>query len=481
MKTLSKYLLATTALIALSQPALAMDPETAKKFEQLMAVVEAQNEKIAQLEARLENKPSPTTAAPAMDKISALETQVQQQQAQLDQQAWALESIEPAAGDTGDEVKIKMRGASPQFDFGNGNTFNLHGRIQTDYAIFDEDAGAGDIADQGDLRRAWLAARGTIAHDWGYSLMADFATINTNRPVIQDAWLSYTGVDDWTFKVGNQIELFSFEQHVSNLNQSFVERSIVHDAFHPIRTIGATAKYHGGNWTLAGGAFSENPNDGNDTDDQQYAFGTRATFAPLLEDDHYLHLGAAARYASPGGGDTFTYNSRPGTRLSDGVQGANTGAIADVDDATTFAGELVYNIGPVALQAEYMTVDVERDEASLSELDFDGGYVQASWFLTGENRKYNAKNAGLKRVKPKNPLHEGGWGAWELAARYATVDLTDQDVTGGELDTTNFALNWYPHNNVRFDLNYIMNEGDANSPIGNNDVNAVVMRAQMDF
>lgn len=472
MNKYSKLLLTTALLSSLSLPAFAMDPETAKKFEQMMAVIEAQNEKIAALEARLggQVQPAPVfsnNANPAIEKISALEIQVQQQQVQLNQQAWALESIEPAAGDSGDDVKIKMRGASPEVDFGNGTKFNLHGRIQTDFAAFDEGGSTVDIADQADIRRLFVGTRGTIDYDWAYSFFADFANgPGGERPNIQDAWLAYNGFDNLSLKVGNQIELFSLEQHVSNLNQSFIERSIVHDAFHPVRTIGATAKYSGENWTLAGGVFGDSPNDTADTDDQEHALGTRLTYAPILDGDHYLHLGGAARYASPGGTDTFTYNSRPGTRLSDGVFGANTGAIADVDDTMTYAAEVAYNIGPVALQAEYMTVDVERDEANLNALDFDGWYAHASWFLTGENRKYVAKKGSLGRVKPKAPLTEGGWGAWELAARYATVDLTDADVTGGELDTTNFAINWYPHNNVRFDLNYVHNEGDANSPIG---------------
>lgn len=479
MKRHSKFLLTTALLTCFAAPAFSMDAETAKKFEQMMAVIEAQNEKIAKLEARLESKEQEKVArapvaSPVEERVAALEEKFETQQVQ------ALSAIEPTAG--GSPVTIKMRGASPQFDFGNGTTFNMHGRIQTDYAMFDEGDSSVDIADQGDIRRLFVGARGKIAHDWAYSFFADLANgPGGERPTIQDAWLAYNGIDNVSLKVGNQIELFSLEQHVSNLNQSFIERSIVHDAFHPVRTIGATAKYSGGNWTAAAGMFGDSPNDTSDTDDQEYAFGARGTYAPILNGDHYMHLGAAARYASPGGTDTFTYNSRPGTRLSDGVFGANTGAISDVDDATTYAAELAYNYGPFALQGEYMSVDVSRDSSSVEDLDFDGWYAHASWFLTGEHRKYNAKKGGLGRVKPNNPLNEGGYGAIELAARYATVDLNDQDVTGGELDTTNFAINWYPHSNIRFDLNYVHNEGDANSPIGDNDVDAVVMRAQVDF
>jgi phosphate-selective porin OprO and OprP len=57
---------------------------------------------------------------------------------------------------------------------------------------------------------------------------------------------------------------------------------------------------------------------------------------------------------------------------------------------------------------------------------YDGWYVDASLFLTGETRPY--KEGRFDRVKVKNPVSwtkGGGWGAWQIAGRYDVLDLSD--------------------------------------------------------
>ena len=51
--------------------------------------------------------------------------------------------------------------------------------------------------------------------------------------------------------------------------------------------------------------------------------------------------------------------------------------------------------------------------------DFNGAYLFASWFVTGEYRPYDREHAIFKQVKPKHDFGKGGSGALELAARYS--------------------------------------------------------------
>ena len=59
---------------------------------------------------------------------------------------------------------------------------------------------------------------------------------------------------------------------------------------------------------------------------------------------------------------------------------------------------------------------------------YDGWYVDASWYLTGETRNYEASTGEFGRTKVKNPVYggSGGWGAWQIAGRYDVIDLSDK-------------------------------------------------------
>ena len=71
---------------------------------------------------------------------------------------------------------------------------------------------------------------------------------------------------------------------------------------------------------------------------------------------------------------------------------------------------------------------------------------------------------------------KGGPGAWEVAVRYARLDLDDSTVTGGTLDDFTVGLNWHLNPNVRMMLNYVRANLD-----GVGDSNIFQSRFQIDF
>ena len=116
--------------------------------------------------------------------------------------------------------------------------------------------------------------------------------------------------------------------------------------------------------------------------------------------------------------------------------------------------------------------NVERKAIpGLPDVRFQGGYAEAGYILTGETRKYNPGSASYGGVNPTNPfsLEGGGWGAWEIAGRYSTMDLNNQigsinGVAGGRQNVYALALNWYVNRNVRFMFDYL--HGDVRKQVG---------------
>ena len=142
---------------------------------------------------------------------------------------------------------------------------------------------------------------------------------------------------------------------------------------------------------------------------------------------------------------------------------------------------LVY--GPFSLQGEYFYATLDNDE----DFDFSGFYAFASYFLTGESRKYSASKGYFGRVKPKENFHQtkGGWGAWEVGVRYSYLDLKDGGIKGGEESNVTLGLNWYLNPNVRWMFNYIYVDVDdrdsGGRAIDNGNANIFQTRLQIDF
>jgi phosphate-selective porin OprO/OprP len=129
-------------------------------------------------------------------------------------------------------------------------------------------------------------------------------------------------------------------------------------------------------------------------------------------------------------------------------------------------------------------------------LGFNRGYVEGSVVVTGEAHPYNIERAAWGRPHPDYPfsLAEGGIGAWEIAARYSTVDLNSnvvpgvsQSVTGGiyggKQQIGAVALDWYPNDWIRFmlqfryvDVNKLNSAGKVQ--IGQKKFETLALRAQ---
>jgi phosphate-selective porin OprO/OprP len=215
--------------------------------------------------------------------------------------------------------------------------------------------------------------------------------------------------------------------------------------------------------------------------------------------DYSVHIGGGVEFLIDpphnlvANTQTLTLSDRPELRI-DPTTIISTGALAGVSGAQVYAAEAAATYGPLFLQGEYYWFDINRKFLiNQPSVRFEGGYAEAAFALTGESRAYEPSSSSYGGIIPKDPfsLTGGGWGAWEIALRYSTINLNDQlaqanGVAGGRQTVYAAALNWYVNRNVRFMLDFL--HGDITkqlSPTNFTDTgakfNAVAMRTQVAF
>jgi phosphate-selective porin OprO/OprP len=59
----------------------------------------------------------------------------------------------------------------------------------------------------------------------------------------------------------------------------------------------------------------------------------------------------------------------------------------------------------------------------------------------------------------------GGWGAWQAALRLSYVDLTDEDIRGGEGHNVTLGLNWYWTDYSKLQFNAVYGAIDDRRPV----------------
>lgn len=363
---------------------------------------------------------------------------------------------------------------SPEVAATDRFSMKLGGELMVDSAFYNKDKN--DLGDGTEFRRARLKAEGEMFRDWVYELGVDFADGSTE---IKDAYIGYDGWSSANIKMGQFKVPFSLDELTSSKYSTFMERALP-VAFAPGRNIGIGLHSSWDDLTVAGGLFGEAYDSDTDKEgDEGWGVAGRLTYAPVHKKTRVLHFGAASEYRKTNDDDEVRFLTRPESHVTN-VRYANTGKIEDATSTTKYGLETAGVWGPISGQAEYIYTDVNRNSGS-EDVNFDGWYAYASWFLTGESRNYKAKNGTFGRVKPQHRF-----GAWELAGRYSTIDLNDGMVAGGEEDNITIGLNWHINPRIRVMANYIMvdndDDADDNGDVeGNDDPDILQLRLQGDF
>jgi len=238
---------------------------------------------------------------------------------------------------------------------------------------------------------------------------------------------------------------------MSLINLPLQERSSVAGALLDARNFGAVLHGNalGDRMSWAAGIF----NNFIDTDQSIDAAATsvvgRITWLPYLAEDesNLLHLGVSVRQSN----DSNVYHFQSTPEFDKAPFFVDTG-LGDAERVRQYNLELSWRGGPFWVAAEYVNADV--NSPSDGNLSFDGYEITGSWILTGEMRDYRYKGGTLGPVPVARSVYQNGKGAWELAGRWSSVDLTDGTVDGGEMDILSAGINWWLTPTFMLNLNY---------------------------
>jgi phosphate-selective porin OprO/OprP len=478
---------------------------TAQQIEELRSLLLGLSEKVSTLEGQ-----GGGGSSAEVQQLRALVSD-------LDQKVKILErekEIEKEAAD----AKAKT---TPIIEFKDGftiktpdNSFSakLGGWIAYDLAFFDQDKSLinaiGDEQDGTGFRSARLKITGNWYENVQYAVEYEFAGENgTDTPAFFDTYVQFNNIPfiggtTGSLRAGHYREPFSLEELTSQPARMFLERSLA-SVYYPSRNPGVQwsqallgeSKLERLAYQIGVFKSADNWPSATDSDeDQGYNITARITGTPWMQynGQRLLHLGAGYSHRNPDGA-ILGWNVRPETRLSPfRYVNADAGAgvpppapfrlrDARADNVGLYNAEAALLFGPLLVQGEYTRADVATTFDG--DRTFDGYYVQAGYVLTGDNRVYNFAQGRFDRPKPKNNMAwgkaQGGWGAWEVAARYSHVDLSDGGVFGGEQSSVTAGINWFLNPMTKVTLNYVWNDVEHDLYDGNFDY--LQLRLHLDF
>ncbi|MEW6131356.1 MAG: porin [Acidobacteriota bacterium] len=303
------------------------------------------------------------------------------------------------------------------------------------------------------VRRARLGVEGKLANYFDYRVQGDFA--DTRNTLLRDAFLTIHKTDEFQLRFGQFKEPFSQEEMSSITNIDFVERSMA-DNLAPSRSPGVMAfgLINKGVFEYAIGAFNGKgllANNNNNTPEGIVRF----RFSPLKN-----KLGSMFKNFAFGGAYAQGRN-QDGVSVTGQTESRSFMFFAPepVNGKITRAnGEFSWTLRQAQIRAEYDQVNQAREGLGLGGSDLPGVVAKAfvgqfTYLLTGENK------SETNPVTPKHELFSNdgsarGFGAWELKARFARLQVADATAKSNHAASFYFGANWYMNRFLKYVIDF---------------------------
>lgn len=408
-------------------------------------------------------------------RLEQLEQEIRllKHQRDLEREATQKPTAPAAPATAGPTVKAGMDGFSLQSADGSF-ALKLRGYVQADARFYLSDSAKNGL-DTFLVRRARPIFDATFYQDFDARLMLD---AGQGQALLQDAYVEWKHWPEMKLRVGKFKPPVGLEHLQQDTWLFFAERGLPASLL-PVRDVGVqvagdlfdgVVSYGFGvfNGVVDGGMADLDAFDSKD-------FAARIFIHPFKKTDI-----AALKGFGFGLGGTIGEQQAPTTTNLPSYKstGQNTffsylAGVAPAGVETRLTPQSFYYWGPLGLMGEYVANDQKFSKAPLvSHLQQSAWQIQGSFVLTGENATYTG-------VTPRRPfdLKAGGWGAFELVARYGAVYLDPSAFSTSPLAAdTRFAspiksaqqihewgvgLNWYLNKNIKLVLNYEQSRFDG--------------------
>lgn len=352
---------------------------------------------------------------------------------------------------------------------GDGDTsLRLRALLQADYRLYDA---ANNPADTFIVRRARLNFEGRFNRLFSYVVQAELA----GTVQVLDANVAVAIAPGFNVRLGKFKSPVGLEQLQSDPVAFFNERSVATNLT-PGRDVGLAVSGdvldRKLNYTIAvlnGVADgASNTTGGADFNDAK-SVAARVFATPFASDNDSLLNGLGAGFAVSVG-DYDTAAGRTSGYRTDGQQvffGYDSSVVA-AGRGLTWSPQGYYYRGPLGILAEYVgsSIEVQRPGFGVREVKNFGYNLSVGYVLTGEDATYRG-------VTPKTVFNPaaGTWGAFEIVARVAGLDVDDTafagpaasrlanpNVSATQIDTYALGLNWFLSRSVRAGFNVYRNE-----------------------
>ncbi len=401
---------------------------------------------------------------------------------QKEVESYLAEAAPAAPGDSTAKVEWKP---GKGLTFGTADkafTMHIGGRLYWDNVWgTSDDFDSSDTQDASFFRTIRLEADGTMFTNAMYKIQVDFAG---GTVALKDVYMGLKKLGPaGTLHVGHFKQPIGLDELTSSRFITFMERAACTSAFAPSREDGIMLNNNFGNEDMIGAFLSIYRFGTNDqgavADDGSYSFAFRvcAFFLHDKDQNRVLHVGFGYTLVTAVN-NTLQYRARPD--IGTGPRFVDTGTFT-ANESNVFNAELLFHWRAFHAQLEFYGVDASGSGGP--EPSFTGWYVEVGYFLVGGKRNYSTSKKSIDRPHIDQNFHAGGGGpgAWQVAFRFDTIDLTDSGIAGGVQETFTFGANWYWNPHMRVMFNVIFADIGDGGPLGEGELTYFATRFQVDF